>query len=236
MAIKKKVRGTGITAEEVTCYSEEDIKKGADIIFTAIAEAYQEGGGSFGMVTLQWVKVAEKIKDEFNEKKTEKDSMAWFAQQVLRFHQIALAAQKRGDNDSAMRFAFELGVVVERWRMKCGWEDDALRGTKVAGGSDNAALKTNKRHVPDREKRFSRMRELIPKLGVDKAAAQCSIEGMGRFDTIKKQWNRWELRKKRITRMDELVPKLGVDKAAAQCAVEGLGKPDKIIKQWEIEQ
>lgn len=234
MAIEKKIQGTGITAETVTSYSGEDIKEGADKIFTAIAQAYQEGGGDFGMVTLQWVKVAESIKDEFNEEFPERDSMAWFAQQVLRHHQLAKADMERGKTDSAMRFAFDLGKIVERWRIKCSWEDDALRGTKVAGGQNNAAHKTNVRHEIPRDKRFARMRELIPTLGVDKAAAQCSIEGMGRFDTIKKQWNRWELRKKRITRMNELVPLLGVDKAAAECSVEGLGKPDEIIKQWRI--
>lgn len=86
--------------------------------------------------------------------------------------------------------SFELGQTVFGEARRLFILPDALRGEKVAGGSESAAHATNARHVPMRERRFARMRELVPKVGVDKAAAQCAVEGLGSFDAIKRQWNR----------------------------------------------
>ena len=69
-------------------------------------------------------------------------------------------------------------------------EVDALRGEKVAGGSRNSAQNTNRRHEDLRKRRFARMEQLVRQLGVDRAAAQCSSEGLGSWEAIKKQWNR----------------------------------------------
>lgn len=71
-------------------------------------------------------------------------------------------------------------------------ESDAVRGEKVAGGARNSAHATNARHAASREQRFARMRELVPEMGVDAAACQCEVEGLGSWQGIKKQWNRHE--------------------------------------------
>lgn len=91
----------------------------------------------------------------------------------------------------------EMGVQRERLWWRCVKRDDgvsperlALRGQKVAGGSRNAAHKTNEKHRSTREARFARMATLIESIGVDSAAAQCESEGLGGRDAIKRQWNR----------------------------------------------
>ena len=73
-------------------------------------------------------------------------------------------------------------------------ELSAIRGEKVAGGQKNSAHKTNELHKKLREKRLSRMEVLIPSMGVDCAAAQCESEDLGRWESIKRQYNRWKKR------------------------------------------
>ncbi|WP_136683122.1 hypothetical protein [Falsirhodobacter xinxiangensis] len=69
-------------------------------------------------------------------------------------------------------------------------EPDAIRGEKVAGGLRNLAHSTNRRHEGPRERRFARLRELVPQIGLDKACATCETEGLGKHEAIKRQWNR----------------------------------------------
>lgn len=135
MAITKKTLGSGITAEERTVYTGEDLPRITRKISDAWNNAHNEGEGDYGAVTLQWIKVAEDIWNQFGGQYPERDSMPWFAQQILMHHSIARAAQKRGEIELAMRFAFDLGVIVERWRMKIGWENYALTGKKVQDGT-----------------------------------------------------------------------------------------------------
>lgn len=84
---------------------------------------------------------------------------------------------------------FNAGRHYEVARYK--WiESSAVRGEKVAGGQRNSAHLTNARHEEPREKRFKRMRELMPTVGVKSAAAQCEVEGLGTMGAIKRQWYR----------------------------------------------
>lgn len=96
--------------------------------------------------------------------------------------------------DRIARIAFLAGVRWAQADLKWREEKHAIRGTKVAGGERNSAHKTNAKHEPLRNRRFSRMAELVPEMGVDKAAAQCETEGLGHRDAIKKQWNRFKKR------------------------------------------
>lgn len=68
-------------------------------------------------------------------------------------------------------------------------ETAAMRGEKSAAGSLNGAHETNKQHIPLREARITRMKELLLKFtSVRRAAKQCSAEGLGNFEAIRKQW------------------------------------------------
>ena len=68
----------------------------------------------------------------------------------------------------------------------------ALRGRKVARGFRSAAEATNRGHKAMRDARFSRMGELAPRLGVENAARQCEAEGLGGWQAIRRQWDRFK--------------------------------------------
>lgn len=74
---------------------------------------------------------------------------------------------------------------------------DAQRGKKVGEGLKDAAAITNARHSLPRERRFARLRELLPSMKLEPAAYQCESEGLGKAGAIIKQWNRHK--KKRDT-------------------------------------
>ena len=74
-------------------------------------------------------------------------------------------------------------------------ETDAVRGTKVAGGSSNAAHGTNQKFIAPREKRISRVRELTEHMTVAAAARQCAKERLGSVGAIKKTWHRHKNKK-----------------------------------------
>lgn len=183
---RKIIRGTGITAREITVY---DAKAGEAPPALAWNDAV-ERGGLFGAVSQEALRTCEKILENANAEAAPIDSPEDFAQVIAKHLAYAKNEIQAGDADRAARFAFIAGMEWARATMKWGWEPDALRGEKVAGGEHNAALRTNERHVPLRARRFARMRELVPQIGVDSAAAQCEAEGLGNRDAIKRQWNR----------------------------------------------
>ncbi len=131
MAISKKTVGTGITAKTNTSYSGDDMAGGLKESFEAWGADFDEGGGQFGAVALRWRKTAEAVRKEFSEEYPARDSMGWFAQQVMTHHRIVEKAIREGDIQTAARFGFDLGILVAEWRMKCGWEDHALLGVKT---------------------------------------------------------------------------------------------------------
>ena len=128
----------------------------------------------------------------------ERDSQAWFAEQIKLHHGVARDAISKGDADLAARFAYHDGYLHAQAEMKWRWGTHALRGMKVLGGTGEEAQQTNLRNGRPREARFARMRVLVPEYGIDRAAAYCSSEGLGSIGAIKQQWNRY-LRKKRDT-------------------------------------
>jgi hypothetical protein len=193
---RKVIRGTGITAREGVEY---DAKAGEAPSHEHWNAAIEEGGGLFGAVSLQAARSCEHILANATGDIREDDPEA-FAQTIANYIAYAKNEIQVGDADRAARFAFIAGMEWARATMKWAWEPDALRGEKVAGGRHNSAAQTNERHVPQRELRFSRMRELAPSIGADKAAAQCETEGLGTRAAIKRQWNRFHsVKKKRDT-------------------------------------
>lgn len=192
MAKHRITKGTGITAEPRVKYDGDDIPAAITAWLTGWGNAWRKGGGDYGAVTLDLIETCEEILDHAGDGPHAPDSQADFAERILWHHKIAKAEIAKGNADIAARMAVRVGYLCCQASMKWKWEDDALRGGKVAGGEKNAAHKTNSRHVALREARFARMTVLVPKIGVDKAAAQCEVEGFGKLAAIKKQWNRFQ--------------------------------------------
>lgn len=183
---RKIIRGTGITAREITVY---DANAGEAPPHKAWNDAV-ERGGLFGAVSQEALRTCEKILENTNAEAAPIDSPADFAQVIAKHIAYAKNEIQAGDADRAARFAFIAGMEWARATMKWGWEPDALRGEKVAGGERNAAHRTNARHETLRNERFRIMRARVPVVGVDNAAAECAAELGGKPGTIKQQWNR----------------------------------------------
>lgn len=99
-------------------------------------------------------------------------------------------ALSEGAPDRVFAHAVILGSAVNRFNLRRLHLKAVARGQKVAGGAKNSAHRTNQMHEPMREKRLARMAQLVSDMNVDSAAAQCEIEGLGRWGAIKRQWNR----------------------------------------------
>ncbi len=78
---------------------------------------------------------------------------------------------------------FQLAVGKEH-------EPDTLRGRKVLKSARDGGASTNSVHAAQREQRFARMAELVPRLGVSQAANICEREGLGGAKAIRSQWYR----------------------------------------------
>jgi hypothetical protein len=94
----------------------------------------------------------------------------------------------------------EMGRLHERMWWRAGVdpisrekrENLALTGRPVKRGQKAGAEKTNKAHAPRRQARFVRMKLLVPTLGIENAARQCEAEGLGGWQGIRKQWDRFK--------------------------------------------
>lgn len=133
-------------------------------------------------------------------------SAQWIAAHWLRSYNLLMATRSKvseGDISpktlaELVMHAEELGKLQERLWWRCGVDPEtkekreslALTGKPVKLGQKDAADRTNRQHAPMRERRFARMRALIPSLGVEGAAHQCEVEGLGRWGTIRRQWDR----------------------------------------------
>lgn len=69
-------------------------------------------------------------------------------------------------------------------------EDFAVTGKKIKDGVRLSAELTNRQQEAVRKRRFARLKELIPEMGLEAAARQCESEELGDRDAIKRQWNR----------------------------------------------
>jgi len=182
--------GTGITAREhVAIETAADFRRLAAAWNKALKEL-----GAFGAAAQEAGTVCAQIVNSSKGGVEGTDSPTDFARLVAKCIRLAKAEIKRGNADEVARWAFKAGEEWQRACFKWNWEPDALRGEKVGAGLRRAAHETNAQHEQMRARRASRMSELVPKIGVDKAAATCAHEGLGTFDAIKRQWLR--LRKK----------------------------------------
>lgn len=84
---------------------------------------------------------------------------------------------------------FEMGRSYETLRKK-PIERFATLGQKISKAQQLGAEMTNSTHAHMRMKRLARMQELVEKLGVSSAAAQCEKEGLGTANAVRRQWYR----------------------------------------------
>jgi len=106
-----------------------------------------------------------------------------------------LLDQSNLTQSQAISVAREWMLIGETWaeaKFVINHSRAAISGEKVAGGRRNSAHATNARHHNLRQKRFARMKDLIPSLGVENAARQCEAEGLGGWQAIRRQWDRFK--------------------------------------------
>jgi hypothetical protein len=90
-----------------------------------------------------------------------------------------------------MDMFFISGMMWGEIESKFLWQNDTVRGQKVASGSKNAAHSTNSRHFDIRNKRMSRMAELLETMTVTCASSQCECDGLGKAGAVRKTWYRY---------------------------------------------
>lgn len=151
--------------------------------------------------------------DALEEKGANEGSSAWIAAHWLaEFHGYRQCRARIDAGDRSDRVLTAMGQAMHEmgrlqsemfWRPsidpKTGKAREAL---SLKGRENTLRLKslgemTAAMHGPLREKRFTRMAELIPELGIENAARQCEAEGLGGWQGIKRQWDRFQ--KKRDT-------------------------------------
>lgn len=191
MAPRVRMIGTGITRRRRVVLDgpslfEELKRQGA---------AHRELGEYAGNKPVpDMVAVCERILDRGDEYEHGDDSEADFAAGILIYHRQAVAHIAAGKADQAAAFAFSAGSLWATAKMKWAWEREALTGQKNLAGSSKAGEATSRQHGPMRERRFARMAELVQQMPVEKAARTCEAEGMGNWQGIKRQWDRWKKR------------------------------------------
>lgn len=127
----------------------------------------------------------------------------WLAEynRLLRGCEQFNAGELTADNLARLLMATEeMGRLQERLWWRAGIDPEsgerrealALTGRPVKQGQKEAARQTNARHAKLRERRFARMRELVPPMKVENAARHCEAEGLGSWQAIERQWNRWQ--------------------------------------------
>lgn len=95
------------------------------------------------------------------------------------------------DPESRFDWGFRAGYLMAEGVWKHDFEIDAMRGVKSVESGKIGAEMT---HAITREKtlpRLEKMKALVPKYGVDKAALMLEVEKMGSFEANKKLWSRW---------------------------------------------
>lgn len=106
-----------------------------------------------------------------------------------------LLDQRNLTQSEAISAAREWMLIGETWaeaKFVINHSSATISGEKVAGGRRNSAHATNVRHHDLRQKRFARMKDLVPSLGVENAARQCEAEGLGGWQAIRRQWDRFK--------------------------------------------
>lgn len=187
---KKQRFGTGITEHEITMYdmtgnTPGDIKAARDA-FRAASRAAAQEADPFNHIR----ETCRAILGEAIEGLPEADSPEAFAGQILQMLDIAADRTEAGDAQNAAIFAFRAGELWATARMKWAWEAHALRGRKVIESASAGAKQTAAERRPERERRLTRMAELVPGQSVAQAARICEREGLGTASAIRVQWYR----------------------------------------------
>ena len=154
MAKQRKIIGTGITAREIVVCDGEDVQPAMVESFSKWEADRKKGGGDYGAASLHIIERCHQIIADSGSGPHETDSPVDFAQRIIRSHQIAQAAIRRGDADAAARFAYDVGVLAAQAKMKKDWEKHALRGKKNLDAIRHGSWLANQQLHQDREKEW----------------------------------------------------------------------------------
>lgn len=161
MAKHRKTIGTGITMREVVTYDGEDMQPAMVEFFSQWEAKRKKGGGDYGAACLHIIERCHRIiansgrpyETDGPADFDETDSPVDFAKRILRHHQIAQAAIKRGDADAAARFALDVGLLAAQAIIKQVWEPHALRGKNNVLALKEGLRVANKQRIDDAKQR-----------------------------------------------------------------------------------
>lgn len=196
MGVKRRVRGTGITAEEGVIYDGPDLAPALLEKFRRLSSAHERTGSMFGVVTEEAIAEARAVLAETGDDPPSDDSPVDFARRILRLHQCATGDIRNGKADGAARFAFMMGVEYQKALMKEAWENMVLAAAESRKGAREGGQKgaaTKRQQVAERNRRIrataTKMRndgrsgEIIPALAEQYGL---SAKQVGRIIALKK--------------------------------------------------
>jgi hypothetical protein len=147
MAKERRTIGSGMTAREVTRYSDEDTGPALHVWSRQWNADLSEGGGLFGSQVVKQERACRRILAGAGDGPFERDSLQDYAKRILYGIDQTKKQILHGDADQAAREAVHVGRLITEMNMKLRWEDHALRGAKNASTlKATANLGNQKRH------------------------------------------------------------------------------------------
>ncbi len=189
---KKRQRGDGITEREITHRTAEtpaEALAALDETDSAIAAPLEPLRNRIAAAALAYRNWRAENPNADRGRETVPDLLL----QVQYAGEDMERALSGGDAERAAAIAAGAGELLALLWFKHNWQADSLRGRKVGRGLSEAAEKTSLAHRPLRERRLARMRELLAEgHKIENAARYCEAEGLGGWQAIRRQWNRWK--------------------------------------------
>lgn len=194
MTLRRRIKGSGITAREVSGYdlpmTREDIAEERKAV--AAWNDALSASGLFGARTRHIRATCLAILADIPPGPCAEDSPADFARRIMRLFDCADAAVGDGDADLAADLAFKAGAEWASATMKWSWERQALTGQKLRDASEASAERRRGRQRPETARVVDEMARLIAKGNSQSNAARIAAErGIGRSAMANRQaWAR----------------------------------------------
>lgn len=139
-----------------------------------------------------WDRKAGNGRDFPGDRNAEPFSELWYAGKIgFECWHLLTWHRKHGPNEIALSQAMYLGRLLTEAEWRAAFKPSITRGRKEVSDSQKGADLRNSKHWAERQRRFVRLQELlIDGMLLETAVQQCEVEGLGKADAIKRQWNR----------------------------------------------
>lgn len=163
MAHRTAILGEGMTQREVVPVDDLDaagLRALAESFSAEANSAWQEGGGAFGMTSIDAFRICNGVLER--EKETRPfpaDSPADFAKKFLDLHARAKSFIEQGRADLAAVAAWDAAMLFARADMKWRWEKRALSGQRRAEALEDARQRHNREKQVQSQRRRAQWQE-----------------------------------------------------------------------------